>query len=266
MEGGRRIVIKKWFITGDTHGAQDLCNRQRIMKKKYPNLNPAETGIIILGDAGINYHGETLGGNYDAKDKEAVNKYGYQLYILRGNHELRPSTLSTIKLKEDEEVNGSVYYEEEYPNIHYFLDGGGCYVIDDNAIFVIPGAFSVDKNFRLATGRKWFRDEQLTEEEKERLFWELQMIYDSGVNLPIILSHTCPYKWEKYIKYLFLNEIDQSLVDKKTEIFLDKILDNMFYKHWYFGHFHDDKDFYSIAATMLYQKIIPFGEYLEKKL
>ena len=110
-------MITNWFITGDTHGAEMLCRRLRFFRIQHSNLKPEETGIIILGDAGINYHGESLGGSYDAGDKKAVNKFGYQLYILRGNHEIRPSTLSTIKYGFDENVQGRVYYEEEYPSV-----------------------------------------------------------------------------------------------------------------------------------------------------
>ena len=262
-------MITNWFITGDTHGAAMLCRRLRFFRIQHSNLKPEETGIIILGDAGINYHGESLGGSYDAGDKKAVNKFGYQLYILRGNHEIRPSTLSTIKYGFDENVQGRVYYEEEYPNIYYFKDSGGTYTINGTEVFIIPGAYSVDKNFRLATGKNWFRDEQLTEEEKENLLIDLHAAYaawwmDGG---PTILSHSCPYSWEEHIKYLFLDNIDQTNIDKKTEIFLDRILINMpDYKYWYFGHFHDDRDFPDIRATILYKKIIPFGKTLEESL
>ena len=258
-------MIKQWFITGDTHGAQRLCKRLRIFKLQHQDLLPAETGIIILGDAGLNYHGETLGGSYDAKDKEAVNKYGYQLYLVRGNHEFRPSTLPNIKYVHDENVCGHIYYEEQYPNIHYFKDSGDIYFfnIDKQPIYVIPGAYSVDKNFRLATGKKWFRDEQLTEEEKESLL-NLIVTYNEIDEIPpIVLSHTCPFSWEDHINYLFMDGLNQDAIDKTMEKFLDKVYLKIWYKHWYFGHFHDDKDFYDIKATILFEKVIPLGEYID---
>ena len=143
----------------------------------------------------------------------------------------------------------------------------------DKYVYVIPGAYSVDKNFRLATGRNWFRDEQLTLEEQVRLFEMIDYYYDSyyydsaGSCLPIILSHTCPLAWEEHIDYLFMDGIDQENVNKDTEKFLDTILEICsYYDHWYFGHFHDDKDFRDIDATMLFKKIIPFGAYLEEKV
>lgn len=262
-------MIKNWFITGDTHGAELLCRRLRYFKIRHANLVPEETGIIILGDAGINYHGETLGGSYDAGDKKAVNKFGYQLYLLRGNHEFRPSTLSCIEIGNDENVKGMVYREPAYPNIHYFLDGGGQYWINDVKVFTLPGAYSVDKNFRLATGKKWFRDEQMTLEERHNIYDSIKLYmelahYDEDI---IILSHTCPLDFEPYIKYLFMDGLDQESIDKSMEQFLDVIHETVpDYKHWYFGHFHDDKDFPDINATILFKQVIPFGNTLEETL
>ena len=260
------FMIKNWFITGDTHGAELLCRRLRYFKIRHAGLVPEETGIIILGDAGINYHGETLGGSYDAGDKKAVNKFGYQLYLLRGNHEFRPSTLPNIKYAYDENVEGHIYYEEAYQNIHYFKDGGDVYLINDFPIYVIPGAYSVDKNFRLATGKKWFRDEQLTEEEKERLLDLLITCNEFDEEPAIVLSHTCPLCWEEYINYLFMDGLDQASVDKTTEKFLDKVYAKIWYKRWYFGHYHDDRDFPDINATILFKQIIPFGSTLEESV
>ena len=259
-------MIKNWFITGDTHGAHGTCQRLRVFKIQHPDLIPEETGIIFLGDVGINWCGETLGGSYDDKDKEAVNKFGYQLYLVRGNHEFRPSTLPNIQFKYDEEIYGWIYEEDKFPNIHYFRDGGGAYIIQEHPIFVIPGAYSVDKNFRLATGKNWFRDEQMTKEEQQTFLCNLSIWADTCYDyLPTIISHTCPYKWESYINYLFMDGIDQENVNKDTEKFLDKVLAEVLYKHWYFGHFHDDKDFRDIRATMLFKKIIPLWEYLEEE-
>lgn len=266
--------IKRWFVTGDTHGAQGLVYRLRDLEKITEDISPQEVGLIVLGDAGINYLGETLdGNNFDYNAKKTINKFGFQIYILRGNHEIRPSTVNGMIFYEDSEVGNYVYTDEDFRNIHYFLDGGGLYFIDNHHVVVIPGAYSVDKSFRLATGKQWFRDEQMTEEEKENLKHTLQFTLNTGAIqkkdcYPIVLSHTCPLSWEPYISYLFLNEVDQENVDKNMEKFLDQIryiLDKYNgYEHWYFGHFHDDKDIDDVAATMLFKKIIPFGEWLEE--
>ena len=68
----------------------------------------------------------------------------------------------------------------------------------------------------------------------------------------------------KYIQDLFISDIEQNNVDKSMEKFLDEILiETKYYGHWYFGHFHDDRDIPGTKATMLYKKIIPLGEYID---
>ena len=37
-------------------------------------------------------------------------------------------------------------------------------------------------------------------------------------------------------------EIDQSKVDKSTEIWLDSIEDRLTYQRWYAGHYHTEKE------------------------
>ena len=47
------------------------------------------------------------------------------------------------------------------------------------------------------------------------------------------------------------------------EYLLDDIINDCSYKHFYFGHFHDDRNIKEVNATMLYKKIIPLGEYID---
>ena len=68
-----------------------------------------------------------------------------------------------------------------------------------------------------------------------------------------ILSHTAPLIYEP--RYLFLSVIDQSTVDKNMENFLQEIHDKITFKHWYFGHYHDDNRLAS-NISILYNDII----------
>lgn len=54
-----------------------------------------------------------------------------------------------------------------------------------------------------------------------------------------MLSHTIPLKYEPV--EVFFSGIDQSKVDKTTEIWLDSIEDRLDYKKWYCGHYHTEK-------------------------
>ena len=60
-----------------------------------------------------------------------------------------------------------------------------------------------------------------------------------GKRIDVILSHTCPFKYEPV--EAFLPMIDQSTVDTSTEVWLDKIEENVDYGAWLCGHWHINK-------------------------
>ena len=70
---------------------------------------------------------------------------------------------------------------------------------------------------------------------------KMDNIYEkvNGKHFDIVLSHTCPYKYEP--REVFMSGIDQSKVDKSMEYFLDKIEGSIHYDKWYCGHYHTEK-------------------------
>ena len=206
------------FITGDTHRDFSRLDKMEFNKDDL---------LIILGDAGINY----FLNEEDNKIKKYLKKYNIKMFCVRGNHEERPDNISTYK-----EINmfgGKVYIEEDYPYLIFAKDGEE-YNIDGKSVLVIGGAYSVDKEYRLMYGYKWFRDEQLTKEEMDIIYNKVK-----GKHYDVVLTHTCPYKYEPV--EVFLSGIDQSKVDKSMEHFLDKIEDSIEYDKWYCGHYHTEK-------------------------
>lgn len=225
-------MVKKWIITGDTHGQVD-CRLYQIAHNM-DNLVPEETAVIILGDAGLNYYLNKT----DRKGKQAASDFGIRVYCVRGNHEARPQNVQNMKLVDDADVGGKVYMEEEFPLIRYFVDGGE-YTIAGKSVLVIGGAYSVDKYYRLAraAGRSfsgWFADEQLNESERTAI---LQKV--AGKHYDFVFSHTAPKTWEP--TDLFLRGIDQSTVDKSMENWLHEVALSICWGHWCFGHYHADR-------------------------
>lgn len=221
----------KYLLTGDTHG-QVMSRIANINQEKYP---PGQTALIILGDVGLNFYLNQT----DYKNKKAVNNTGYIIYCVRGNHEERPQNISTMGLWFDLELANFVWREPEFPNIRYLQDGE-VYLFNGRRTLVIGGAYSIDKWYRLAksppnakwTG--WFKDEQLTSEEMNKIFIDRRDTpYD------FVFTHTCPISWEP--RDLFLNGVDQSTVDKTMENWLEKLKNTISWKAWCFGHFHDDR-------------------------
>ena len=149
----------------------------------------------------------------------------------------------------DEDIQGKVFYESEYPNIRYLMDGGE-YVINGMSTLVIGGAYSVDKYYRLQNEWTWFPDEQLTKDEMLRI--ENQVIrkhYD------VVLSHTCPYSWQPFDK--FLPQVNQDTVDSTMEKWLEVLKDIFTWDYWFFGHFHDDR-MIDKGVYMLYESFKEF--------
>ena len=105
-----------------------------------------------------------------------------------------------------------------------------------NAVSSNEVDYSVDKYYRLERGYKWFKDEQPSVETKS--FVEQQLIKENW-NIDVVLSHTCPLTYEP--REWFLNFVDQSTVDKSTEVWLDTIFSNLSFEKWYCGHYHGEK-------------------------
>lgn len=236
-------MIKKWIITGDTHGGVSTITRISNIKRNNPGFEDGELGVIILGDAGLNFYLNKT----DKKHKKMLNNMGVKIYCVRGNHEQRPELIPTMHLENDFQVGNMTWVEEDFPNIRYFADGGN-YVIDGHPTLVIGGAYSVDKYWRLiragyskndgdiADPKKcgWFKDECLTQEE-------MTTIQESniGKKFDLVLTHTCPFDWEP--TDLFLGCIDQTTVDTSMEWWMNQVKDTFDWNVWLFGHFHADR-------------------------
>ena len=160
-----------------------------------------------------------------------------------------------MKLIYDEQVQGYVYMENNFPYIRYFVDGMN-YVIDGKKVLVIGGAYSVDKYHRLAKFPKdakwtgWFENEQLNKQERE-----LIQSFVEGESYDIVLSHTCPRSWQP--TELFINGLSQESVDNSMEDWFEQLKDKFLWNTWYYAHYHADILYHSRHAIMLYEQIIP---------
>lgn len=212
------------YITGDTHGGfkriEAFCEQFQTSK---------DDVLIILGDAGINFSGEV----YDSRKKQFLESLPITIFAIHGNHEQRPQTIGTYKEKLWN--SGVVYYEETYSSILFAKDGE---IFDFNGLktIVIGGAYSIDKVMRIMYSWGWWADEQPSEKIKQYVEQQLEKC---KWKVDVVLSHTTPLKYEPV--EVFLPGVDQSRVDKSTEIWLDDIEEKLSYKKWYCGHFHTEK-------------------------
>ena len=212
------------FVTGDPHG-----NFKPIIQSYQQEMISKGSTLVVLGDAGINYYG----GTRDTMLKEALAACDITFFCVHGNHENRPSNVfgyTTMTWN-----GGKVYYEVEYPNILFPADGE-VFKINGHTVLVIGGAYSVDKFYRLGMGYHWWADEQPNDQIKQHTIDNLEKV---NWCVDYVFSHTCPLKYEPI--EVFLPMIDQSTVDKTTEIWLDDIEDRLTYKQWLCVHYHTEK-------------------------
>lgn len=212
------------YITGDTHS--EFSRFESFCEEVQPTT---EDIMIVLGDAGLNYYN----GPQDYIKKDYAAQFPLTFFCIHGNHEMRPADISTYKTKEFR--GGTVWYEEGYPNLLFAKDGE-IYSFGGYSCIVIGGAYSVDKYDRLAEGWHWFENEQPSDEIKANVEWQLAA---RNNQIDIVLSHTCPMKYEP--TEMFIQGLDESLIDKSTGEWLGKVEATLDYKKWYCGHYHTIK-------------------------
>ena len=245
--------MSKVYVTGDKHGRfEDVY-----AAIESDNLKNGDV-LVVLGDAGLNYYLDRR----DAQLKQELQDTGITYLIVRGNHEARPAgdKFTTVEVS-TALFDGLFIMEEPFCDILYMIDGETYHIVDSSGkkkqCLVIGGAYSVDKNYRLAKQKagfsdyKWFEDEQLS-------FIEMETIMDHTNNMSFnyVFTHTCPYAIES--RDMFLPMIDQKTVDNTMEHFLDVISKQIKFDKWYLGHWHTDR--IADPYRFMYREIVQLGE------
>ena len=221
-------------VLGDIHG--NALKLKALLKNK---TEYTEDDVVILaGDVGILYGGEKMG-----RLLKEMKSFPCKFIVMRGNHDDRywASYPKREESFETLDIFGSTLgYQKKYPNVLYVKDEGDILTIEGKTYLFIPGAYSVDKFYRIKQQMPYCPDEQLTTDEMNALTDRI-MKHD---RIDVVISHTCPLSWQSQFEYLFLSFLDQSKVDKTTDKFLDYVNDLLIkrggYDVWLFGHFHDD--------------------------
>lgn len=242
------------YLIADPHGNFiPFRNINNYIKNNYQNLETPPI-IIVLGDFGGNFFFTTR----DEKFKKQLGKYNLQYFIIRGNHEERPSNCMKDNPNDwrmEEFWGNRIYIENKYPYIKYALDEPAIYQIPISPertikTLTLPGAYSVDKWYRLSKNWSWFKDEQPTEEERELGL----ILAKNNPNIELVLSHTCPISYEP--ADLFLPQIDQSMVDSSAERWLEQINKIIEPDLWAWGHFHANRIYKNCNKVMLFNDCI----------
>ena len=233
------------YITGDTHGD---FSRFKAKQLSANNLNlTKEDSVIICGDFGGIWFPQ--GSELRASDEGKLDWLAAQpwtTYFIDGNHE-NFEELSKYPIEERAD-GGKVQHIRRNKVIH--LMRGQVYIIENNVIFTMGGAMSHDKALR-AEGFDWWKQE----EPKCSEFSEaLDNIAKANYKVDYVITHCSSTSDAKKI----LNNLWREEEDRSINKFFEFLQKEIYFKQWYFGHYHYDKNLNN-RHTCLYKNIIPIG-------
>lgn len=241
------------WVTGDCHG-----NFSRFTRKQREKLNiKPDDYVIICGDVGLLW-ADDKEFQYNLKFFETVP---FTILFVAGNHD----NYNMIEQYPLSNWNGGKVRQIIQDKVIY-LERGQIYNIEGKTFFCIGGASSHDiedgildrntDNFRgrLKTLKRlkkkhyrilnesWWSQELPTEEELTSALEVLQNVDDK---VDYIITHCCSSRVEE-----LLGHKDH---DRLTDFFnyIDAFVD---FKHWYFGHYHQDCIMSDERHTVVYQK------------
>lgn len=230
------------YIIGDRHGEEDGFSEEKLPGQ---SLWTADDIVIVTGDFGYVMRGER--NNLPEKNKlDALARKPYTILFCDGNHE-------------------GFDYLEQYPeevrygapvrrirNNVFWLQRGYIYTIEGKTFFVMGGAYSIDKAFRMRyqeiCGEKiWFEKELPSPVEYRRA---IQNLGANNNTVDYVITHTAPRSIIPRIIHSYPDDHDRELTG-----FLDWVYHTIAFSHWFSGHFHCDVQINN-AVTTCYQHVI----------
>lgn len=223
--------MSRVFVTGDTHQSIDISKLNMENFPEQKNLTKGDY-VIICGDFGMvwsNSEEELWWRNW-------LKERSFTTLFVDGNHE-NFDLLNSYPVKTWS--GGKVHFISD-SIIH--LMRGQVFTINGLKFFTMGGATSIDKEYRVE-GKTWWKEEEPSQKEVDEALNNLEK---NNFKVDYVLTHTTSRRLMMEMGYIKENNILSSFFE-----FLEKEID---YKHWYFGHFHDDIEL--MKHTLLYNKVI----------
>ncbi len=248
------------YITGDTHGDFSRFSSKKL-RKNGMSIN-SEDYVIVCGDFGLCWVNDGTF-QYNCKNFEMKP---YTILWVQGNHE----NYDFIAEFPVEEWHGGKVRHIVRDKV-ILLERGQVFEIEGKTFFTFGGASSHDvqggildrddEDFdykrRLATKNylpfrilhvSWWPQELPSEEEMEEGRRNLAA-HDYKVDY--MITHCCSSKLQAKIAEEFGSTFDEDIL---TDYF-EELEGKLAYKHWYFGHYHDDEEI-DEKHTLLYYAIV----------
>lgn len=220
------------YITGDTHGDISCFKNSKLSKLGEKDI------LIICGDFGFIWDPEDP---TEKKNLEWLKKRKYTICFVDGAHE------------NFDILNSYTPYRWKGGNAHkiadniYHLMRGEVFTFEGKTFFVMGGGESDDAYMR-DNGTSWWEDELPNAEELKN---GVSNLNDSDKNINYILTYEAP----TIAKDILKQRTNQNIIITPLNTYLQEIMHNVDYMHWYFGSLHIDLNI-SKKMTAVFNEII----------
>lgn len=205
------------YITGDTHGAPERFTENSMGDNNWTG----DDFLIVCGDFGYIFCD-----NKSEKDfLDYLETKPYTICFCDGNHE----NFSAIYAYPKEFWNGGYVHRIRKNILH--LMRGQVFEIDGKKVFTMGGAYSIDRYVRKLNLSYWEEEIPSNEEYREAT----QNLREHNDEVDIVITHTAPREIIRRMGY-YPDAHDMELTG-----FLEWLMYQVKFKHWYFGHWHMDK-------------------------
>jgi len=216
------------YVTGDTHGENDIM---KLSNKNFPRGKELTKNDYVIIQA-----------KYLLK---FLNERNFTTLFIRGNHDNFPR----LETYPNVEKFGSIV-KQISDSVFYLLDSH-IYDIDNNKIFCLGGAQSIDKIWRVEDV-SWWKEEIPSYKTIQEGFDRLKSI---GNKVDYVFTHAIHMN-----AYLYVYDETSEKYNDPMNKTLQVLYDTIECKKYYCGHYHKDIDIPQYKTRMLYNKIIKLGD------
>ena len=208
------------YVTGDTHVNLDIQKLNSRFFKEGKNLTKDDY-VIICGDVGLTWDRSSEVQYW----KKWLNDKPWTTLFCDGNHE-NFDELYTFPL---EKWNGGNI--RKISDSIFYLNRGDIFTLQGKKFFVMGGATSIDKKWRIE-GKSWWKEEMPNYQEME---YAIDNLEKNNWKVDYVITHSAPSN--------VLYQLNPSFQRDNLTDFLYEIYKKLEYDNWYFGHYHVDQTF-----------------------
>ena len=259
--------MSQMYVTGDTHGPTKIGMFSvdgvipRFSTKNFPEQNEMDkTDIVfILGDFGCVWQAQES--NEEKYALDWLDKKPFTTCFIDGNHE-NHARLNSYPV---EEWNGGKVHKIRPSVIH--LMRGQAFHMDDVRIFTFGGARSHDisdgildpvkdakkirqwqksgmKYFRV-NGVSWWPEEMPSQDEMDE---GIQSLEKENWKVDFVMTHDGTSSVKAFVSH-------GAVKPDELNVYLEEIKQKLYYKKWFFGHLHENRNLPD-NQILLYEQII----------